>query len=261
MDKSHSMSEPALRKVPEITLIFWIIKIASTTVGETAGDAFSMSLGLGYALSSLLLTAIFLVVLAMQIRAKTFRPFLYWAVVVATTTVGTTLADLADRSLGVGYVGGSVILAICLAASLVVWRLSAGEISIGGNFSRKVETFYWITILFSNTLGTALGDFFADGSGLGYEGGALVFVAALTVIAGLYFLTKISHTMLFWAAFILTRPLGATVGDLLTKPMDHGGLDLSRVTSSAVLAAFIVALVALAPRPVGVVGVADRSPR
>jgi uncharacterized membrane-anchored protein len=237
-------------KVPEITLLFWIIKIAATTLGETAGDAVTMSLGLGYLVGTAIYAAFFVVCLAGQIRARRFHPSFYWLTIVATTTVGTTLADFADRSLGIGYVGGSTLLFALLMASLALWYRVEGSVSVDTVNVPRVETFYWVTILFSQTLGTALGDFLADTSGLGYGGGALVFLAALAVVAGLYYFTEISHTALFWAAFILTRPLGATVGDFLDKPRASGGLALDRFTASAVLAAFMIACVLLfAQRP------------
>ena len=232
--------EIGLSKVPEVTLAFWIIKVAATTLGETGGDALSMTMHLGYALSTVVFFAIFIVTVAAQVSARTFHPFLYWAVIVATTTAGTTMADYADRSLGIGYVGGSLMLLTMLMIVLGLWRFFVGSVSFNHIASRRVETFYWVTILFSNTLGTALGDFFADDSGLGYEGAALVFAGALALIAAAYFCTKVSRTLLFWSAFILTRPLGATVGDLLTKPVAHGGLNLSRISSSLVITAFIV---------------------
>ncbi len=212
-------------KVPEVTLVFWFIKILATTLGETGGDAVSMSMELGYALSSLIFIGIFVVAVIAQIFAKAFHPLLYWLVVVATTTAGTTMADFADRSLGIGYPGGTSLLFLLLMASLIVWYWSAGSISVNTIVSPKVETFYWVSILFSQTLGTALGDWMADTNGLGYEGGALVFSAGLAVIAAAYFWTGISRTLLFWAAFILTRPLGATLGDLLDKPREDGGLE------------------------------------
>lgn len=245
------MTRAAQSKVPEITIAFWIIKIAATTLGETGGDAFSMTLHLGYAVSSVIFIALFAVAVTAQVRAKAFHPLLYWAVIVATTTAGTTMADFSDRSLGVGYVGGSLILAVLLAAVLALWRFTTGSVSVNRITSPKVEIFYWATILFSNTLGTALGDFFADGSGLGYEGGALVFAGALAIVALLYFFTGTSRTLLFWAAFILTRPLGATLGDLLTKPHSHGGLDLSRLSSSLAIGVFIAACVLLLPQKAG----------
>ena len=237
-------------KVPEVTLAFWVIKIAATTLGETGGDALSMTLNLGYALSTLVLFGIFVAFVWAQIASKRFHPFLYWAVIVATTTVGTTMADFADRSLGVGYVGGSLILFAILMATLAIWKFVVGSVSVNNIVSPKAETFYWLTILFSNTLGTALGDFLAD-SRLGYEGAALVFAGLLALIAAAYFHTRISHTLLFWMAFILTRPLGATVGDMLTKPHADGGLDLSRITSSAVIAVFIIGCIALTSQAAG----------
>jgi uncharacterized membrane-anchored protein len=227
-------------KVPHVAIAFWIIKIAATTLGETGGDALSMSVNLGYLLSTAIFMVCFIAALMIQLKAKTFHPFLYWAVIVTTTTVGTTMADYADRSLGVGYVGGTLILFGILMLVLGIWRYSVGSISFSEITSPKVEIFYWITILFSNTLGTALGDFLADTPGVGYERGALVFAGALTMVALAYFFTSISHTFLFWAAFILTRPLGATLGDLLTKPRGEGGLDLSRITSSLAIAIFMI---------------------
>ncbi|MBN9562289.1 MAG: hypothetical protein J0H14_16425 [Alphaproteobacteria bacterium] len=245
------ITRAALTKVPEVTLVFWIIKIAATTLGETGGDALSMTLNLGYAISSGIFIAIFVVFVAAQISARAFHPFLYWAVIVATTTAGTTMADFADRSLGIGYPGGSLILLALLLASLGIWYLAAGSVSVNTITTPKVETFYWATILFSQTLGTALGDWMADSMGLGYEGGALVFAAGLAVLAAAYFLTNISRTLLFWSAFILTRPLGATVGDLLDKPVSHGGLALGRFEASAVLAAFIIACIVFLPQRAG----------
>ena len=238
-------------KVPEVTLIFWIIKILATTLGETGGDAVSMSMNLGYATSSLIFIGIFMVAVIAQIAAKAFHPFLYWVVVVATTTAGTTMADFADRSLGVGYPGGASLLFVLLMASLAVWYWSAGSISVNTVATPRIETFYWVAILFSQTLGTALGDWMADTNGLGYEGGALVFAAGLVAIAVAYFATNISRTLLFWAAFILTRPLGATLGDLLDKPLNNGGLAFSRFTATAILAAIIIACVALLPQRAG----------
>ena len=240
-----------LGKVPQITLGFWIIKIAATTLGETGGDAVTISLGLGYALGTLIFAAIFAVLLGVELATNCFRPFLYWAVVVATTTVGTTMADFADRSLHIGYPGGTLLLAALLVLSLVVWRLSEGRISTTEIRTRKVEAHYWVTILFSQTLGTALGDWTADGFGLGYGGGALVFGAALAVTAILYYATDLSRVALFWVAFVLTRPLGATVGDLLDKPVSHGGLALDRFEASAVLAAFIVLALLAFPQRAG----------
>jgi uncharacterized membrane-anchored protein len=243
-------SSASSNKVPEVTLAFWVIKIAATTLGETGGDALSMTLNLGYALSTLVLFGIFVAAVWAQIVSRRFHPFLYWTVIVATTTVGTTMADFADRSLGVGYVGGSLILFVILTATLAIWKFIAGSVSVNNIVSPKAETFYWFTILFSNTLGTALGDFLAD-SGLGYQGAAVVFAGLLALIAAAYFHTRISHTLLFWMAFILTRPLGATVGDILTKPHADGGLDLGRITSSAVIAVFIIGCIALTSQAAG----------
>jgi len=238
-------------KVPEITLIFWVIKIIATTLGETAGDAASMSLDLGYALSSILFFAVFVALVCAQIKAKTYHRFLYWGVIVATTTVGTTMADFADRSLGIGYVGGSLALLICLCSALYAWKTTIGNISFNHITKPKVEIFYWLTILFSNTLGTALGDFFADTSDFGYGGSAVLFSAILVILVAVYYFTKMSRTFIFWAAFVLTRPLGAVLGDLLTKPIDHGGFDLSRIMSSVFLAGLMLTLLVLSPRPTG----------
>ncbi len=236
-----------ITKVPEVAFLFWIIKVAATTLGETGGDALSMTMHLGYALSSVFFFSLFIITAVAQITSKSFRPFLYWIVIIATTTAGTTIADFADRSLGIGYVGGSLILFTILLMVLGLWRICLGSISFDHIASPKVEIFYWTTILFSNTLGTALGDFFADDSGLGYEGGALVFAIALAIIAGVYFYTKISRTILFWLAFILTRPLGATLGDLLTKPSTAGGLNLDRISSSVAIAVFVAGCILLTP--------------
>jgi uncharacterized membrane-anchored protein len=244
-------SEHGLSKVPEVTLTFWVIKIAATTLGETGGDAVSMTLNWGYALSSALFIGIFVVAVAAQISAKSFHPFLYWAVIIATTTAGTTMADFADRSLGIGYPGGSLILFVLVMASLAVWYWRAGSISVDSIASPRIETFYWITILFSQTLGTALGDWMADTNDLGYERGALVFAAGLAAIAAAYFWTNVSRTALFWSAFILTRPLGATVGDFLDKPVAEGGLAFGRFYASALLAALIVACIAFLPQRAG----------
>ncbi len=238
-------------KVPQVAIAFWIIKIAATTLGETGGDALSMTLNLGYALSSIIFLLCFIVAVTAQMKAKSFHRFLYWTVIVATTTLGTTMADFADRSLGVGYKGGSLILLAALALVLGLWRLSAGSISFRDITAPKVEMFYWITILFSNTLGTALGDWLADTPGVGYERGALVFSGALTLVAAAYFFTKMSRTLLFWTAFILTRPLGATLGDLLTKPVASGGLNLSRIASSLAIAVFMVLCILLTSQQAG----------
>jgi len=241
----------AISKVPEVTLGFWIIKVIATTLGETGGDAVTMTLGLGYLAGTAIFAALFAVAVAAQIRARRFHPFLYWAVVVATTTAGTTLADFFDRSLGIGYVGGSSVLFALLLATLGLWHRTLGSVSVDSVTTPRAEMFYWATIMFSQTLGTALGDFLADTGGLGYGGGALVFGAALAVVALLYFYTSLSRTLLFWAAFILTRPLGATVGDFLDKPLASGGLNLGRFAASAVLAAAMVGLVLLLPQRAG----------
>ena len=232
-------------KVPEVTLPFWIIKILATTLGETGGDAVSMSMNLGYLVGTAIFALLFVIAVWAQVSAKQFHPPLYWIAIVATTTVGTTLADFADRSLGIGYAGGTISLFLLLMASLLVWYRSMGTIAMSSISSHKAEMFYWITIMFSQTLGTALGDWTADTAGLGYGGGAIVFSVLLALVAALYFFTKISHTVLFWAAFILTRPLGAVVGDFLDKPLDKGGLAMSRYTASAVLLVLIAALVLL----------------
>jgi uncharacterized membrane-anchored protein len=241
-----------LTKVPEVTLLFWIIKILATTLGETGGDAVTMSMGLGYAAGTAIFAAIFLVFVVLQIRARGFHPWLYWATIIATTTVGTTLADLSTRDIGIGYMGGSALLAALLVASLVIWHFSMGSISIRKITSAKAEVFYWVTIMFSQTLGTALGDWVADGTdedpaglGLGYGGAALIFGGLLVLTYLLYRLTGISRVALFWAAFILTRPLGAVLGDLLDKPVASGGLALSRYGASAVLVIAVVILLAL----------------
>src|SRR5258707_6614573 len=241
----------SFNKVPEVTLVFWIIKIAATTLGETAGDSVTMTLDWGYLAGTALFLALLIVLVVAQILAKRFNPFLYWATIVASTTFGTTMADFADRSLGIGYTGGSSLLFICLIAVLGLWYWSEGTISVETVSTPKVEAFYWMAITFSQTLGTALGDWIADTGGLGYEGGALVFGAGLVVLAALYWRTNVSRVLLFWAAFILTRPLGATVGDLLDKPTDQGGLALSRPLASAAIAAFVVLCVALLPQRPG----------
>ena len=248
---NESRSLAVASKVPQIAIAFWIIKIAATTLGETGGDALSMTMKLGYAVSTLIFMVFFIVAVTAQIKAKSFHRFLYWTVIVATTTVGTTMADFTDRSLGVGYAGGSLILLTLLMGVLALWRWSAGAISFRNITVPKVEVFYWTTILFSNTLGTALGDWLADTQGIGFERGALVFAGALTLVAMAYFFTSISRTTLFWAAFILTRPLGATLGDILTKPHENGGLNLSRITSSLVIAAFMVLCILLTSQLAG----------
>jgi uncharacterized membrane-anchored protein len=245
------VAEDTLSKVPAVTLGFWVIKILATTLGETGGDAITMTLNLGYLVGTAIFATILVIAVSAQISARRFHPLLYWTVIVATTTAGTTLADFFDRSLGIGYVGGSSILLVLLLATLGLWYRSLGSVAIDTVSSPKVEMFYWTTIMFSQTLGTALGDFLADTGGLGYEGGAFVFGAALVVVAALYFYTSVSHTVLFWAAFILTRPLGATIGDLLDKPVNHGGLALGRFEASAVLAAGILVFIMLIPQRAG----------
>lgn len=227
-------------KVPAVTLGFWLIKIAATTLGETGGDAVSMSMQLGYLLSTGIFAVLFAVAVTAQVSAKRYHPLLYWITIIATTTVGTTLADFADRSLGIGYAGGSSILLLLLLGSLFVWHRSMGSISVTTIHTTKAEIFYWVTIMFSQTLGTALGDWTADTAGLGYTKGAVVFSILLIGLVAAYYWTSISRTTLFWAAFILTRPLGAVVGDLLDKPVSAGGLALSRYSASAVLLAFIM---------------------
>jgi len=234
-------------KVPEVTLIFWIIKILATTLGETGGDAVSMSMNFGYLLSTGIFAAIFIMAVIAQISANKFHPVLYWATIIATTTVGTTLADFSDRSLGIGYAGGTVILLSLLLASLFLWYRTLGSIAVETVSSPKSEIFYWVTIMFSQTLGTALGDWTADTAGLGYTGAAIVFGAMLAIIAVAYYRTNISHTALFWAAFILTRPLGAVVGDFLDKPVSDGGLELSRYSATATLLALIIFCIFIFP--------------
>jgi len=250
----------AASKVPEVTLAFWLIKICATTLGETGGDALSMSMDLGYLVSTGIFAVVFAGAVAVQIRAARFHPVLYWVTIIATTTVGTTLADFATRNLfcpgaessehtcGIGYPGGSALLFVLLMASLYTWRRVTGSVAIATVATPRTEMFYWVTIMFSQTLGTALGDWTADSAGLGYLGAALIFVAALGLIAVLYFRTRTSHTGLFWAAFILTRPLGATLGDFLDKPLDEGGLALSRYAATAALVAVIAILVAAFPQ-------------
>ena len=239
-----------LSKVPAVTLTFWITKVLATTLGETGGDTVSMTLNLGYLLSSLIFVAALIVLAVFQIASGRFRPLLYWATIVASTTAGTTMADFADRSLGIGYLGGSLILFACVMGSLALWYRSQGSVSVQSVTTPKVEAFYWATITFSQTLGTALGDWVAD-AGLGYEGGALVFGALLAIIAAAYFWTRLSHVLLFWSAFILTRPLGATLGDLFDKPVAQGGFNFSRPLASAVLAGALLLSVLLFPQRAG----------
>jgi uncharacterized membrane-anchored protein len=240
-----------LSKVPEVTLTFWIIKIAATTLGETGGDSVTMTLNWGYLTGTVIFLVLLVALIVAQIAAKKFHPLLYWATIVASTTAGTTMADLADRSLGVGYTGGSSILLACVLAVLGLWYWSQGSIAVETVNTPKVEAFYWVAITFSQTLGTALGDWMADSTGLGYEGGALVFAAGLAVLAVAYYRTAVSRVLLFWAAFVLTRPFGATVGDFLDKPVNHGGLALSRPLASAVIGALILAGILLLPQRAG----------
>jgi len=240
-----------LNKVPEVTLAFWIIKIAATTLGETGGDTVTMTLNWGYLAGTALFLAVLMLLVSLQITAKKFHPFLYWATIIASTTFGTTMADFADRSLGIGYTGGSSLLLVLLLATLGLWYWSSGSISVDTVSTPKVEMFYWAAVTFSQTLGTALGDWMADSTGLGYEGGALVFGAALAVVAAACYWTNISRVTLFWAAFILTRPLGATVGDFLDKPAHDGGLAFSRPLASALLASFILGCLLVLPQRAG----------
>lgn len=237
-----------LSKVPEVTLVFWIMKIAATTLGETAGDAVSMSMKLGYLVGTGIFAVLFVGAVFTQIAAKEFRPFLYWATIIASTTVGTTLADFADRSLGIGYAGGTTILVALLSLSLYTWYRSLGSISIDTVSTPRSEMFYWVTIMFSQTLGTALGDWTADSAGFGYVGGAAIFSALLALVVAAYFWTNLSRTLLFWVAFVLTRPLGAVVGDFLDKPLIKGGLAISRYSASAALAVFIIVCIVVFPQ-------------
>jgi len=245
-DQSRTLS-----KVPAVTLGFWIIKILATTLGETGGDTVTMTMDLGYLTGTAIFVTLLIMLVALQIAAKKFHPWLYWATIVASTTAGTTAADFADRSLGIGYTGGSAVLLICVLASLGLWYWSEGTVSVATVSTPRVEAFYWATITFSQTLGTALGDWMADTTGVGYGGGALVFAGGLAVVAVLYFWTDVSRVTLFWAAFILTRPLGATVGDFLDKPLDRGGLALSRPVASAVIAILMAACVVFIPQRAG----------
>jgi uncharacterized membrane-anchored protein len=248
---NRPLDREVLSKVPEATLIFWIVKIAATTLGETGGDSVTMTLDWGYLTGTLLFLSVLIVLVIAQIMAEKFHPFLYWATIVASTTFGTAMADFADRSLGIGYTGGSTLLALLLAATLMLWRWSQGTVDVNAVATPKAEAFYWAAITFSQTLGTALGDCIADTGGLGYEGGALVFAAGLVVVVLFYYFSNVSRVLLFWAAFILTRPLGATVGDFLDKPVADGGLALSRPLASAAIAAFIIICVLLLPQRAG----------
>jgi uncharacterized membrane-anchored protein len=244
--------EDAIGKVPQVTLSFWLIKIVATTLGETGGDWVTMSLNLGYLIGTAIFAVVFLGLVAVQVKAARFHPALYWATIVGTTTLGTTIADFADRSVGLGYPGGVALITTALVISLVVWYRSEGSISVDSVTRPRVEWFYWSTIMFSQTLGTALGDWVAGsdlgGMGLGYENGALVFGAGLVVVAMLYLWTKVSRTLLFWVAFVLTRPLGATLGDWLDKPLANGGLEVSRLYASLILLALIALGVLFLPQ-------------
>jgi len=253
----NKQTQELVAKVPQVTFLFWILKILATTLGETAGDAVTMSWlgettseakGTGYLIGTGIFGAIFVVAVLVQIKAERFHPFLYWLTIVATTTVGTTLADYCTRSLGIGYTGGSTILLICVITSLLIWRWSTGNISIETVSTPKVEIFYWVTIMFSQTLGTALGDWVSDTNEIGYLGAAAVFGGLLLLTALLYYLTSFSRVILFWGAFILTRPLGATLGDFLDKPIAEGGLALSRYNASLALFVVIVALILIFPQ-------------
>lgn len=246
--QNKSAHQTVASKVPAVTLTFWLTKIAATTLGETGGDAVTMSMNLGYLTGTLIFAIIFLIAVVVQIERHSFNKWIYWLTVVATTTVGTTLADFADRSLGIGYLGGTLLLSSLLLLSLLVWRLTCGTIAVSSVNNGVTESFYWVTIMFSQTLGTALGDWTADSEGLGYDGGILLFVGALAIIWAASRFTSLSRTALFWAAFILTRPLGAVVGDFLDKPVADGGLALSRYSASLTLALIIMAFLWLLPQ-------------
>jgi len=248
LEAEEPMSNSGMTKVPQVTFTFWMIKIAATTLGETGGDAVSMSMNLGYLISTMIFAIFFLGAVVIQVRAKVFHPLVYWTTIIATTTVGTTLADFADRSLGIGYTGGSLLLLALLLASLGLWYKTLGSVAINTVNSKPAEIFYWLTILFSQTLGTALGDWTADSVGIGYAGSALIFGLLLAMIAALYYWTHFSRVFLFWGAFILTRPLGAVLGDFLDKPHDQGGLELSRYTASSVLLIFMVSCIFIFPQ-------------
>jgi len=251
MNHPNTITSVVLSKVPAVTLGFWIIKIAATTLGETGGDTVTMTMDLGYLAGTAIFLALLVVLVGIQIAARKFHPFIYWATIIASTTLGTTLADFADRSLGIGYAGGSALLLACVFAMLALWYKVEGSVSVDTVSTPRVEAFYWATITFSQTLGTALGDWVADDSGLGYLGAAMIFLAALAVIIAAWKWSQVSRVLLFWAAFILTRPLGATVGDFLDKPRDEGGLDFSRPLASAILAVFIILCIFLIPQRAG----------
>nr|WP_282451820.1 hypothetical protein [Marinobacter koreensis] len=241
-----------LVKVPAITLGFWVIKILATTLGETGGDAVSMSMSLGYLVSTGIFMVLFVGAVIFQIKAPAFHPFVYWATIIASTTVGTTLADFATRSIGIGYAGGSTLLFILLLSSLLIWYRDLGRVDVSSVHTPKAESYYWLTIMFSQTLGTALGDWTADTAGLGYVGAAAIFSAMLLSVVLLHFYTKVSKAILFWSAFILTRPLGAVVGDFLDKPLANGGLELSRYTATGVLLVLIAILIVVLPQSAAV---------
>lgn len=241
--QTHDPVDITRSKLPEITLAFWIMKICATTLGETAGDLLSMTLKIGYAASSVLLVGLFLVTLGAQLRSRAYHPLLYWTVILSTSTAGTTLSDFMDRTLGLGYATGSAILAGLLGAVLLYWKLSRKSLSIARVRGGQGELLYWGAILVSNTLGTALGDFLADSSGLGFAGGALLIAGIIALIAAAYYFTGLSRVALFWMAFVLTRPLGATAGDLLTKPVSAGGLNLGTAGASLVLLAVLLTTV------------------
>jgi uncharacterized membrane-anchored protein len=251
MEKPDTVTDAVLSKVPAVTLGFWLIKIAATTLGETGGDTVSMTWDLGYLVGTGIFLSALVVLVILQIAARKFHPMLYWATIIASTTAGTTMADFADRSLGIGYAGGSTVLLLSVLAALALWYSVEGSVSVDTVNTPRVEIFYWTTITLSQTLGTALGDWIADDTGLGYAGGAIVFGLLLAVIAGAYYLTSLSRVLLFWAAFILTRPLGATVGDFLDKPIDHGGLALSRPLASLVLGAIMLVAILVLPQKAG----------
>jgi len=258
-DSAHHHHHRVRSKVPEVTIGFWIVKIIATTLGETGGDTLTMSwLGettahpnpYGYLIGTAIMAAVLLALVWLQVRARKFNPWLYWLTIIGSTTCGTTLADFADRSLGIGYAGGSILLLACVLGSLAAWRAALGTVDVNRVATPKAETFYWITITFSQTLGTALGDWVAA-AGLGYAGGAILFGLALAIVALLYSRTQVSHVTLFWAAFILTRPLGATLGDFLDKPLGQGGLELSRAVATATLLVAMAVLIALLPQRSG----------
>jgi uncharacterized membrane-anchored protein len=238
-----------MNKVAQVTIYFWIIKICATTLGETAGDLLSMTMNIGYALSSMILIGLFLGLLVMQLLSSKFHPTLYWSVILATSTAGTTMSDYMDRTLGLGYTQGSLILVVCLLIALGVWRISEKTLSVSNIQTTKAELFYWITILISNTLGTALGDFLADDSGLGFLGGAAIIGILIIFVALASYFTQMNRIMLFWIAFVLTRPFGATFGDLLTKPLEKGGLGFGTIGSSMILAILLVGFVIYTSRP------------